>query len=410
MEILIDRLGAQGDGVGEGPAGPVYVPFTLPGERVRAEITGERGRLVEVLEPAPDRIAAVCRHFGSCGGCALQHMDGAAYRAAKVEQVRAAFRARGFEVEPRPLKSVGHGARRRAVLAARRVGGKVMLGFHEAASHTLVAIVECPVLSPRIVAALPGLAELVAPLQSRSGVSRVAVLAADNGLDVTVDDVDKALLPELRTGLAAAAAKCGLARLSINRQPVFTAGEPFVTFGRAEVVPPPGSFLQASQAAEAMLTELVVEALPKKVKRVADLFAGLGAFTFPLAERAAVLAVDSDKAGIAALAAASRKTQGLKPIETRLRDLFREPMSRKELEGFDAVVFDPPRAGAEAQAETIARSAVPVVVAVSCNPATLARDVRVLVNGGYRLGPVTPVDQFLYSPHIEAVAVLRRGK
>ncbi len=425
VELEIVRLGAQGDGVAEGPAGPVFVPYTLPGERVRAEVAGERGRLVEVLSPSPDRIAPACRHFGKCGGCALQHMKPEAYRDMKAELIRLGLAQRGLTADIAPLIDVGHGARRRAVMAARRVGAVgtgqpkrpdnkpgsgVLLGFHEAASHTLVPVLECPVLSPRIVAALPGLAELVAPLQSRSGETRLAVLAAENGLDVTVDDVSTKLEPDLRAALARSASALGLVRLSVNREPVFTAAEPFVSCGRAEVAPPPGTFLQASREAEAAMARLGIEAMPKKLKRVADLFAGLGAFTFPLAERAAVLAVDSDKASIAALASAARHTQGVKPIETRVRDLFREPLSRKELEGFDAVVFDPPRAGAEAQAGTLAKSAVPTVVAVSCSPATLARDLRILVDGGYRIERVTPIDQFLYSPHVEAVAVLRRNK
>lgn len=425
VELEIVRLGAQGDGVAEGRAGPVFVPFTLPGERVRVELAGERGRLIEVLLASPDRIAPACRHFGKCGGCALQHMRAEAYRGMKAELIRFGLAQRGLVAPIATATCVGHGARRRAVMAARRVGAVgtgqpkrhdnkpgagILIGFHEAASHTLVPVLECPVLSPRIVAALPGLAELVAPLQSRSGETRLAVLAAENGLDVTVDDVSTRLEPDLRAQLARSASALGLVRLSVNREPVFTAAEPFVRCGRAEIVPPPGAFVQASGEAEAAMARLVMEAMPKKARRVADLFAGVGAFAFPLAERASVLAVDSDKASLAALAAAARHTQGIKPIETRVRDLFREPLSRKELEGFDAVVFDPPRAGAEAQAATLARSAVPIVVAVSCNPATLARDLRILVDGGYAIERVTPVDQFLYSPHIEAVAVLRRSK
>lgn len=408
LDVTIDRLGAQGDGVAIGSDGPIYVPFTLPGEQIRAAIDGDRGRLVAITQASLDRVAPACVHFGRCGGCALQHMAPEAYNAFKAGLVAGALRARGFDISLETLIVVGHGARRRAVLAARRVGGKTLLGFHEAASHTLLPIEECPVLSARIVAALPALADLVAPLQSRSGVARVAVLAADNGLDVTVDDVEKVLAPDLRARLAKDAVAAGLVRLSINRDPVFSEAKPVVMFGSVAVNPPPGAFLQASAAAEAAIASLALEALPKRAKRVADLFAGLGAFTFPLAHRAAVLALDSDRSSLAALAAAARHAQGLKPIETRLRDLFREPLSRKELEGFDAVVFDPPRAGGEAQATALARSGVGTIVAVSCNPATLARDLRILADGGYVLERVTPIDQFLYSAHVEAVAVLRR--
>ena len=200
----------------------------------------------------------------------------------------------------------------------------------------------------------------------------------------------------------------GIVRFSYAGDVIYQRDLPRIAMGRASVVVPAGVFLQASGLAERTMAALITGALGKKVRRVADLFAGVGAFTFPLAERQSVLAVDSDGDALAALRLAARGADGLKPIETKLRDLFREPLSRKELEGFDAVVFDPPRAGAKAQAEMIAKSKVPLAVAVSCNPATLARDVRILMDGGFRLQSLTPVDQFVYTAHVEAVAVLAR--
>lgn len=407
--LTIARLGAQGDGIAETAAGPVYVPFALPGETVRALVEGERARLVEVVTASPERVAPVCRHFTACGGCVAQHMAPDAYAGWKTEQVVAAFRARGLEVRSEPLVSVGLGARRRVTLAAERDSANaVRLGFHAAGTHDIVAIDECPVAAPRIVAALDALRRLVEPLLPRREAVRVAVTACDNGLDVDVGGVSRELKADLRARLAADAATAGLARLSVGGDPVVAMAPPRIVCAGVDVQPAPGAFLQAAANAEALMAELIVAALPRKRKRVADLFCGVGAFSFALARHVSVAAYDGDAAAIATLQAAQRHAQGLKPIAARVRDLFREPLSRKELEEFDAVVLDPPRAGAKDQAEALAKSKVGTVIAVSCNPATLARDVRLLVDGGYRLERVAPIDQFLYSAHIEAVAVLRR--
>jgi 23S rRNA (uracil1939-C5)-methyltransferase len=407
-ELVIARLGAQADGIAETADGPVYVPFALPGERVRAAVgEGGRARLLEVLQPAADRVRAPCRHFGMCGGCALQHLDEGAIRAWKREQVRVAFAQRGMAADVEPTVAIA-GGRRRAVFAARRRGSGVVLGFHAARGHEIVGLSECPVLVPEIVAALPALLRLAEPLLPREAEARIIVLAADNGLDVAVEDTPAGVAAEARARLARAAAEAGVLRVSVGGEPVYAAGVPVLRFGTALVEPPPGAFVQAVAEAEAAIAARVLGVLPKKAKRVADLFCGLGAFAFPLARRAEVLAVDGDGAAMAALAAAARRTQGIKRIETRVRDLFREPLGRTELAGFDAVVLDPPRAGAAAQAARLAAAKVPIVVAVSCNPATLARDARLLVDGGYRLTSVTPIDQFRYSAHVEAVAVFRR--
>lgn len=408
--LTIDRLGAQGDGVADTPSGPVFVAYALPGETVTATVVGDRGRLVEVVRASPERVAPVCRHFTACGGCVAQHLAPPAYAAWKAAQVEAAFRGRGLDVALAPLLSVGLGARRRVTLAAERTddGRDVRLGFHAAGTHDIVDLAECPVAAPRIVSALPGLRRLVEPLLPRREAVRVAVTACDNGLDVDVGGVSRELKADLRAQLAAEAGAVGLVRLSVGGDPVVAMAQPRVACAGIDVTPGAGAFLQAAASAEAAMAELILAALPKKAKRVADLFCGLGAFSFALARRVAVAAFDGDAAAIAALQAAQRQSQGLRPITARVRDLFREPLSRKELEDFDAVVLDPPRAGAKAQAEQLVRSKVGTVIAVSCSPATLARDVRILVDGGYRLESLTPVDQFLYSAHVEAVAVLRR--
>lgn len=405
--LSIARLGAQGDGIADAQSGPVYVPYALPGEDVMVEGSGDRARLVAILSASPQRVAPVCRHFTHCGGCALQHLERTAYLAWKREIVTAAFASRGIEVPVDHVISVGLGARRRATFSARRTGRGILLGFHEAKGHGIVELHECPVTSSKIVALLPALKRLVEPLASRKFPVRVAVTLAANGIDVAIEDVPSELRPELREHLAKAAAAARLARLTIAGDTFYQSTIPAVRFGPANVVLPPRAFLQAAPAAEAEMVRLVTAALSTS-KRVADLFSGLGTFTFPLAQTGAVLAVDGDRAALAALANAAKRTPGLKPIESKVRDLFREPLSAKELERFDGVVFDPPRAGAAAQAVALSNSRVSTIAAVSCNPATLARDARILIDAGFRLERVTPIDQFLYSPHVEAVAVFRR--
>jgi 23S rRNA (uracil1939-C5)-methyltransferase len=408
QSVDIARLGAQGDGIAETPSGPVYVPYALPGEQVMAETHGERARLVAVLTASPERVPPVCRHFTHCGGCALQHLERTAYLAWKREIVAAAFAARGIEAPVAHVISVGLGARRRATLSARRTGRGVVLGFHEAKGHDIVDLQECPVTASAIVRALPGLKRLIEPLVSRRLPVRLTVTLAANGLDVAIEDFPGELGADARERLASAAASCQLARLTIAGDTLYQSTVPAVRFGPANVVLPPRTFLQAAPAAESEMVRLVTAAVGS-ARRVADLFCGLGTFTFPLATTATVLAVDGERQAISALENAAKRTPGVKPIEAKVRDLFREPLSMKELERFDAVVLDPPRAGAAAQAAMLAKSRVGTIVAVSCNPATLARDTRILVDGGYSLERVTPIDQFLFSPHIEAVAVLRRA-
>jgi 23S rRNA (uracil1939-C5)-methyltransferase len=403
----IARLGAQGDGVADTPSGPVFVPYALAGERVQADVRGERARLIAVTTPSPDRIAPVCRHFTHCGGCAVQHLRSPAYLAWKREMVIAAFAARGIDASVAPVASVGLGARRRATFSARRTGRGVVLGFHEAKGVEIVNLQECPVTASAIVRLLPGLRRLVEPLMSRRAAGRVVVTLAANGVDVAVEDVPGDPPPDVREFLACEATALNLARLTLAGDTLYQATVPAVRFGTANVVLPARSFLQAAPVAEAEMVRLVTQAVTG-AKRVVDLFSGMGTFTFPLAQSASVLAVDGDKQAIAALQNAAKRTPGLKPIDGKVRDLFREPLSARELQGFDAAVFDPPRAGAAAQAQSLVDSPINTVVAVSCNPATLARDARILIDGGFKLERVTPIDQFLFSPHVEAVAVFRR--
>lgn len=407
VELVIERLGGHGDGIARVTSGAsVFVPLTLPGERVQATVDGERADVTEILSPSPDRVAPACRHFGICGGCALQHMAPAAYLNWKRGLVAAAFAAAGLPC-PELTMVQPEGGRRRAVFAARSGPSRPGLGFHRAGSHDLVDISECPVLEPAIVAALPTLrrlAELVAP---RNSGFRIIVLSTPSGLDVAVQGGAEKLAPENAQLVSTLLTAGNILRLSLDGDVVLSRGTPTVRCGPADVTPAPGVFLQAVAAAEQKLAEIVVRAAVRS-KAIADLFCGLGAFAFPLAAQGTVFAADSDKLAIDALASAAKRTPGIKAINARVRDLFREPLAPRELDAYDCVVFDPPRAGAEAQARALARSKVPTVVAVSCNPQTLARDVRILVDGGYAINHVTAIDQFRYTAHVEAVAVLKR--
>jgi 23S rRNA (uracil1939-C5)-methyltransferase len=401
MEIV--GLGAQGDGVAEAANGTRYVAFALPGERVR--MTG--GDVPELLSaPSADRAPPVCRHFGICGGCVAQHMGERLYADWKRGIVVEALRQRGLALEVAPLRRVAPNSRRRAVLSAKRQGDRqVTLGYHRRKSSEIIDLQECPVLEPAIVGWLAALTAIAAALPAQE--ARLTVLATREGLDIAVEHSGKRLGAAAVSEIARIASSHGLARVAVNGEIVIERVPPALSFAGIEAVAPPGAFVQAVEAAELEMARLVLEAVAGSA-RVADLFCGLGTFTLPMARKARVLAVDSDEKVLAALNSASRHAQRLKPIETKLRDLLRTPLAAKELEGFDAVVFDPPRAGAKAQSERLAQSRVPLVVAVSCDPGTLARDLRILVDGGYSLEAVTPIDQFLFSAHVESVAVLRR--
>lgn len=405
--LTIEALGASGDGIARrGDGRSVFVPGALPGEVYDAETSAL------LSPPSPDRVVPTCRHYGSCGGCLAQHMGSAQYAAWKRDIVVAAFRQQGLAPHIDPLVTLAPDSRRRVTFAISRVRaqGKLTetrLGFHARGAHTFVPIEECRVITPRIAAALPALSRLAGVLGGFDEDSRLHVADLIGGLDIVVQGKVKALDAETRRKVAERAAEAGAARLTIAGDVIIERALATLATSRGEITLPPGAFFQAVEAAERAIAAGVLEAVGK-AKRVADLFSGIGTLTLPLAAQARVLAVDSEKPSLLALAEAGRRANGLKPIETKLRDLFREPLSVKELEGFDAVVLDPPRAGAKAQSEMLARSAVPVVAMVSCNSSTMARDVKTLVDAGFSVDWVRPIDQFVWSDHVEAVARLSR--
>ena len=403
QRLTIARMGWRGEGIADGRDGPVFVAYTLPGEVVTAEVDGERGTLRRVETASPERVVAFCKHFGSCGGCQLQHWTDDAYRTWKRGQVRQAFAKRKLDVKIADLID-GHGeGRRRISLHVRRNGPHVTAGFMAARSHTPHDIDHCPIL----VSALQKAPDLARAIGAVLGDCDVAITATDVGLDAVAKAERKIVAQELAK-LAALAERLGLARFAVNGEVITTRVAPAVMMGKVLVQIPPGSFLQATTRGEAVLADLVMQAAGK-AKSIADLFSGCGPFALRLAEKSKVQAFDSDRPAIAALQAAVRGVQGLKPVTATVRDLMREPLVGGELKDFDTVVFDPPRAGAEAQARQLAKSKVKTVIAVSCDPTTLARDAEILIGGGYKLETITAVDQFKWTSHVETVAVFRKA-
>jgi len=409
-QLIITHLGHRGDGVADTPAGPVYVPYTLPGEAVTVEpVPGhpDRRHLVHVDKPSHERATPVCKHFGQCGGCAIQHWSLAEYHLWKRSLVVEALEHAGLIAPVEPLIDAHGQGRRRATLHARRGTHDLLeVGFTAPRAHHIIAIDRCPILTPALDGAVQtawAIAEILKPANKPLDIH---VTATDSGMDVDVRGSGP-LSAGRTTALAGLAEKHKLARLTRHGELVAQRSQPTLKVGRAHVPLPPGAFLQATAEGEAALARLVLGHVGAP-KRVADLFAGIGTFALRLAEVARVSAADLEASAIKALERAAQTTSGLKPVEAIARDLFRRPFMAAELKAFDAVVFDPPRQGAEAQARELAKSKVPTVVAVSCDAATFARDARILVDSGYKLTSVTPVDQFRYSAHVELVAKFAR--
>jgi 23S rRNA (uracil1939-C5)-methyltransferase len=410
--LTIARMGHQGDGIAETPNGFVFVPGALPGEVVSGDVKDGRVEAFDLIEASPDRRPIHSETYAECGVAPLQHWADEPYLAWKREVVIQTLAREGIETEVEATVAVPQASRRRLALHARSgPGGRVLLGFKARRSWRLVELTDCPVSDPALIAALPGLAKVAAPfLGHPKSAPTLHVTLTDTGLDVDVTGVEKksgGLTADVTARAIAAAAEAGLARLSLDGDTLVMARQPRITFGRATVPLPPAAFLQAAPAAEAAMVSRAVEAV-RGARKVADLFCGAGTFTFPLAEVAGVIAADSSAASIAALKAGVSTAQGLKTIEAQARDLFRRPLSPFDLKGCEAIVIDPPRAGALEQTQQLTGTKASVVVGVSCNPQTFARDARVLIDGGFRLEKVTPIDQFLWSTHVELVGIFRR--
>ncbi|MEZ0497799.1 class I SAM-dependent RNA methyltransferase [Sphingomonas sp. IW22] len=395
-EEEIIRVAARGEGV---TASGRHVPLAAPGDQVLGD-----GSVV----PGVHRQVPPCRHYPECGGCQLQHLDDAAYGRYLSDRVIGGLQAQGLEAEVRaPIISPPR-TRRRATLHAERHGRQVHLGFTQAKSHQLIDLDECWVLTPELFALIQPLRGLLAAQLPASGRIDVHLTLADQGIDVL-------LKGRLADGLAATEAITGfarrhnLARLSIDDAygpEARWAPEPVtVTLGGVAVPLPPGAFLQATREGEAALVQ-AARAIVGDARNVADLFAGLGTFALGMPASARVYAGEGAREAILSLKAAA--AQAGRMIFADHRDLFRRPLMAEELNRFDAVILDPPRAGAREQAATLAGCAVPRIAYVSCNPSSFARDAKAMCEGGYRLDWVQPVGQFTWSTHVELVASFSR--
>jgi len=401
-QYRITRLGHLGDGIAEGP---LYAPGALSGEVVTGTPDGDRLTDIRILTPSPDRVTPPCRHFTSCGGCRMQHLSDEAVASWKTDIVRTALAAQELEAEFLPMAVSPPRSRRRATLAARRTRKGAMAGFNGRKSGTITEIPDCRLLHPDLMPALPVAGALATAGASRKTPLRVIATLSEAGLDVAVLD-GKPLDGPLRLELARLANTHDLARLVWNDEVIATRCPPFQDFDGIVVTPPPGAFLQATKAGEAALRDDVLR-IAAGTGHVVDLFAGCGTFALPAARRARVHAVEGDAAMIAALDRGWRGAARLKHVTTETRDLFRRPLTAEELAPFGAAIIDPPRAGAPAQIAELARSGVPVIAHVSCNPASFARDAATLAAAGYALGTLRVVDQFRWSAHVELVAAFR---
>ncbi len=408
--LVIDHVGHRGDGVGFASGESLFVPYTLGGETIEVDAVAghpDRRTLTRIEQASPQRIDPFCRYFGACGGCAIQHWQPEAYRAWKRAIVVETLEHAGIACEVDALIDAHGAGRRRITVHARRGSdGELRTGFAAASSHAIVAISDCPILDPALRGAFDAARALAEALKPANKPLDIQVTAASNGLDVDVRGSGP-LTSAVIAALSAIAQQHGLARLTRHGELVLMRTPPTIEIGNVRVTLPPGSFLQATTAGEEALAALVTGHC-KRAKHIADLFCGVGPFALRLAAKARVTAFDSDAGAVAALAKAVTSASGLKPLKAEARDLFRRPLMPQELRDYDTIVFDPPRQGAQAQVKQLAASKIPVVVAVSCNVATFARDARVLIDGGYRLEHVTPVDQFRHTPHVELVAKFTR--
>jgi 23S rRNA (uracil1939-C5)-methyltransferase len=408
--LIIDHVGHRGDGVGFAGGESLFVPYTLAQETVEVEPVADhpdRRLLSRIAHASPERIAPFCEYFGACGGCAIQHWQSEAYRAWKRRIVVETLEHAGIDCEVAALIDAHGVGRRRITVHARRGGdGELRTGFAAASSHAIVAISDCPILDPGLRGALDAARALAEALKPTAKPLDIQVTSASNGLDVDVRGSGP-LTTALIATLSDIAQPHGLARLTRHGELVLMRTPPVIEIGAARVILPPGSFLQATLAGEEALAALVAGHC-KRAKHIADLFCGVGPFALRLAAKARISAFDSDAGAVTALSKAATSASGLKPVKAEERDLFRRPLMPQELRDYDTIVFDPPRQGAQAQVKQLAASKTPVVIAVSCNVATFARDARTLIDGGYEIESVTPVDQFRHTPHVELVARFTR--
>mgnify|MGYP006275398151 FL=1 len=404
--LKIDHMSPRGEGVAIECGEKIFVPFALTGETVSVRIEGHYAELIDILAPSPQRVQAICRFYGQCGGCAVQTLTDGAYAAWKISLLENAAQREGLNLKILPMINAQGSGRRRVALHARMSNGIARVGFMASRSHRLVEINHCPLLVAELKPALKAAQDLSQILASREKPLDLAVTATPEGMDIDIRGAGD-LASHETNALVKTAQAHRLARLTNHGRLVTLTQTPWIDIEGTRTPLPPGVFLQATQTGEEIIALKIKEAL-KKSKTVADLFCGIGAFSLRIAHYARVAAYDNNPLAIDALCAATRQTAGLKPLQAETRDLFNRPLTPQELVPFDTVVFDPPRAGALAQAKCLARSNVKTIAAVSCNAQSFCRDAAILIAGGYSMSAITPIDQFMYSSHLELVAIFTR--
>ena len=407
-EILtIEALGHQGDGLVNTSRGRVYVPFTLAGERVEVSGISPQFELSKILDPSDLRIEPICKYFGICGGCQVQHLSSKAYLEWKTNILIDGLASQNIEIEIQPIISFQSDKRRRAVFSAMHSSDGVKIGFLQKSSHIITNIDNCPIITAPITSKIEAIKKIIRPILPAKGIISIYVLNCDNGLDIHVEARSKLGERPRRSAIQIALDE-KIARLSYGDELLVESIRPALKMGIANVHVPPGTFVQVVAGGEQKMTELVCQHLDG-CKHVIDLFCGVGTFALRLGEKSVITACENSQPALDALDEAWRGTGGrLKTIRTQKRDLFVRPFMADKLKKIQGVVFDPPRAGAKAQAIQLAHSKVKKIAAISCNPVTLARDLAILIEGGYKLLSITPIDQFIYTPHVEVVALLER--
>jgi 23S rRNA (uracil1939-C5)-methyltransferase len=412
LELDIDLVGARGDGVARTDNGPVFVPFVLTGEKISAEVHKSRGVLIDIIKPSNDRAPAQCNHFAdkanACGGCSVQHMNEQSYQAWKLGVAQQALLAGGIDHKIDRLMSCEIGERRRVTLSVYRTNQGTQIGYYQAGSDKLVSISQCPVAHPKIMDNLELFRNMAEVFTPHLKTSQLTILLCENGLDIAATGDFSLKDATIHAIAQKVTASKIVKRLSFNDEVLAETEAPSLTFGDTLINVPKGCFVQASRRAELEMASIVTKHL-KSCKRVVDLFSGCGTFTFPLAQKCAVHAVETSGPALNAIDRGFRSRQGLKPISTERRDLFRSPLVREDLKPYQGVIFDPPRSGAENQSKQLARALnIKKIAAVSCNPISLARDLDLLIKGGFKIKSIVAIDQFLWSPHVETVVLLER--
>ncbi|MFT6556890.1 class I SAM-dependent RNA methyltransferase [Sneathiella sp.] len=419
LELTVDHIGMNGDGVAYHNERPYYIPFTARGDHILATVGEKRGKgfaasIDTIVSPSQDRQEPKCRHFGSCGGCGLQHLKPDVLADWKQEKIRQSLRSIGAaKTTVDPVRTSPEYSRRRVeFIAAKRKKG-VMIGYHLRRSHQIFDVGECPLITSPLLALVKPLRTVLAEVMPRNSQARLTISDTLNGPDLLITGPISADL-EARERLATFAQTAKLSRVALINESdnmlevIAELKPPLIQIGSDTVAIPPGGFLQATQEGQDALIEMLLDALPKDAK-VLDLFSGCGSFSLPAVHQAkSVHAVEGDKSLTAALQTAANSK--MLHIEAEYRDLFRRPLLPEEFAPYDTVIIDPPRAGAKAQVEELAFSNVKTIIFISCNPVSYARDAEILLDRGYMLSNVTPIDQFLWSSHVELFSVFTKAE